>query len=84
MTLLITLYIAKNLRLMSIMRCDFKWSVQHTLLFAALVFGGVGLKKLEQNLRVLTDRPDDPMKGIRGPAKHSLRWVEKWLAKFFS
>lgn len=35
------------------------------------------LKKLESNQRVISNRPDNPMKGIRGPIKHSLTWIKK-------
>jgi len=35
------------------------------------------LKKLDRNPKVLLDRPDDPMRGIRGPIKYSLNWITK-------
>lgn len=35
------------------------------------------LKKLNMNPKVLLDRPDDPMRGIRGPIKYSLSWITK-------
>ena len=35
------------------------------------------LKKLEKHPKVIADRPDDPMKGIRGPIKHSMTWIQK-------
>lgn len=35
------------------------------------------LQQLEKNPRVLMDRPNDPMRGIRGPIKHSLNWIKK-------
>lgn len=35
------------------------------------------LNRLNVHPRVLTDRPDKPMKGIRGPVKYSLDWIEK-------
>jgi hypothetical protein len=35
------------------------------------------LKKLSRNPKVLLDRPDDPMRGIRGPIKYSLNWITK-------
>ncbi|RXR34856.1 hypothetical protein EQG68_02805 [Flavobacterium piscinae] len=35
------------------------------------------LKKLEKHPKVQADRPDDPSKGIRGPIKHSLSWLQK-------
>lgn len=35
------------------------------------------LKRLEKHSSVIRDRPDDPMKGIRGPIKHSLTWIQK-------
>lgn len=37
------------------------------------------LKKLSENPLVQQDRPDNPAKGIRGPAKHALSWIEKGL-----
>ena len=39
------------------------------------------LDKLEKNPRVQNDRPDNPMKGIRGPIKHCKTWIEKGLTK---
>ncbi|WP_414728965.1 hypothetical protein [Zhongshania aliphaticivorans] len=33
------------------------------------------LSKLEKHTKVQSDRPDNPMKGIRGPVKHALNWV---------
>lgn len=39
------------------------------------------LDKLVINPRVLQDRPDDPDKGVRGPAKWAANWIEKGLAK---
>lgn len=39
------------------------------------------LDKLVVNPRVLQDRPDDPEKGVRGPAKWSANWIEKGLVK---
>lgn len=35
------------------------------------------LKRLNLNPRVKSDRPDDPMRGIRGPIKYSLNWITK-------
>lgn len=35
------------------------------------------LKKLEKHPKVVADRPDNPMKGIRGPIKHSMTWIQK-------
>ena len=35
------------------------------------------LQKLDKNPRVEMDRPDNPMRGIKGPIKHSLNWIEK-------
>lgn len=35
------------------------------------------LKRLDNNPRVLADRPDKPMKGIKGPIKYSLDWLKK-------
>ena len=37
----------------------------------------LSLKKLEEHPKVIADRPDDPMRGIRGPIKHSLGWIQK-------
>lgn len=37
----------------------------------------ITLKKLETHPKVLSDRPDDPLKGIRGPIKHSITWIKK-------
>ena len=37
------------------------------------------LKVLTQNPQVQQDRPDNPTKGIRGPAKHALNWIEKGI-----
>lgn len=38
------------------------------------------LDALENNPRVQLDRPDNPMKGIRGPIKHCRSWVLKGIA----
>jgi hypothetical protein len=35
------------------------------------------LNILENNKRVQADRPDNPMKGIRGPIKHCRTWIKK-------
>ncbi len=35
------------------------------------------LAVLDTHPRVVNDRPDDPMRGIKGPIKHSLKWIEK-------
>jgi hypothetical protein len=35
------------------------------------------LKKLEIHPLVLGDRPDNPLKGIRGPIRHSITWIKK-------
>jgi hypothetical protein len=37
----------------------------------------IALRKLETHPKVVADRPDNPMKGIRGPIKHSLQWIQK-------
>lgn len=37
------------------------------------------LERLMQNPRVLADRPDDPLKGVRGPAKWAGDWIQKGL-----
>lgn len=39
------------------------------------------LDKLEVNPRVLADRPDNPEKGVRGPARLARNWIERGLAK---
>jgi len=38
------------------------------------------LHTLETNPRVQADRPDNPMKGIRGPIKHCRTWIKKGLS----
>lgn len=38
--------------------------------------------KLYNNLEVQKDQPDDPKKGIRGPSKYAINWIEKGLAKY--
>lgn len=38
------------------------------------------LDVLERNPRVQEDRPDNPVKGIRGPIKHCRSWIKKGLA----
>ncbi len=43
--------------------------------------GRAALEKLCANPHVQHDRPDDPMKGIRGPATHALKWIETGLQK---
>lgn len=35
------------------------------------------LKRLDKNPKVEFDRPDNPMRGIKGPIKYSLDWIEK-------
>lgn len=35
------------------------------------------LQRLNLNPRVKSDRPEDPMRGIRGPIKYSLNWISK-------
>lgn len=42
------------------------------------------LKKLNLNPRVILDRPDDPMRGIRGPIKYSLNWISKAKEKIIN
>lgn len=37
------------------------------------------LERLVQNPRVLADRPDVPSKGVRGPARNAMAWIEKGL-----
>lgn len=39
------------------------------------------LRRLDNNPRVIGDRPDKPMKGIKGPIKYSLDWLEKLDSK---
>lgn len=39
------------------------------------------LKLLNSNPRVRADRPDDPMKGVRGPTKWAGDWIRKGLAR---
>ena len=48
----------------------------------SLIYIRTVLKKLNDNSRVQSDRPDKPLKGIQGPVKHSLSWVEKGLSRF--
>lgn len=38
------------------------------------------LEKLEKNPRVQADRPDDPDRGIRGPIRLALNWIERGLS----
>jgi len=40
------------------------------------------MKKLHDNPHVQLDRPDQPSRGIRGPAMHALNWIEKGLKKY--
>jgi hypothetical protein len=40
------------------------------------------MKKLCNNPHVQQDRPDQPEKGIRGPANYSLNWINKGLKKY--
>lgn len=42
-----------------------------------LIYAEKTLEKLEKHPKVIGDRPDSPMKGIRGPIKHSLVWIQK-------
>ena len=39
------------------------------------------LEGLTRNPRVLADRPDEPLKGVRGPAKWANDWIKKGLQK---
>lgn len=39
------------------------------------------LERLERNPRVLQDRPDAPMMGVRGPAKWARDWIDRGLEK---
>ncbi len=40
------------------------------------------LNKLQQHNKVQKDRTDNPMKGIQGPIKYSLDWINKGNAKY--
>lgn len=71
-----TLTSALHLTLLSAIRDGVHPAPSLTTLRKALVT----LDLLEQHPRVQGDRPDNPMKGIRGPIKHSLAWIEKGLA----
>lgn len=46
---------------------------------ASLLKAKTVLLRLEINPRVLKDRPDQPHKGVRGPIKNALSWIEKGL-----
>jgi len=39
------------------------------------------LLELEKHPKVKADQPNDPMKGIRGPIKHSLAWIDKAMER---
>jgi len=45
-----------------------------------LVKAGKVLDMLEINPSVQADRPENPMKGIRGPIKHCRTWIQKGLS----
>lgn len=38
------------------------------------------LERLDRHPRVQADRPDQPDKGIRGPIRHALAWIDRGLA----
>lgn len=40
------------------------------------------LKKLNENPKVIKDRPNNPMKGIKGPIKYSIDWIRKGKEKY--
>jgi hypothetical protein len=42
---------------------------------ALLTQGKAAIERLMASPRVAQDRPDDPKKGVRGPAAHALRWI---------
>lgn len=70
-----TLASAVHLMLIAAIRDGAKPQIQPASLLAAQHT----LKRLEQNPRVQSDRPDMPEKGIRGPIKHAYSWIEKGL-----
>ena len=39
------------------------------------------IQRLADNPHVQNDRPDDPDKGIRGPCRHALTWIDKGLSQ---
>lgn len=41
----------------------------------------IALTKMAENSHVQKDRPDEPDKGIRGPCRRALSWVEKGLVR---
>ena len=60
---------------------DIKHNETPTLSRAQLEAARAMLKVLENNPRVLGDRPDAPMKGVRSPAEWAKDWIDKGLAK---
>ena len=50
-----------------------------TLTPEQLIAGRKMLARLVENPRVLADKPDTPLKGVRGPAKWAGDWIEKAL-----
>lgn len=60
---------------------ELKHSKSTRLTSEQLEFANVVLDRLLVNPKVLEDRPDNPSKGIRGPAKWAKSWVEKALAE---
>lgn len=42
-----------------------------------LVKAEIVLQQLDKNPKVILDNPNDPMRGIKGPIKHSLNWIAK-------
>ena len=60
---------------------DIKHSPKPSLTKEQLLHAQSVLKRLVQHSRVLADRPDDPLKGVRGPAKWANDWITQGLAK---
>lgn len=72
-----TLTSALHLTLLSAIRDGVKPAIQIIVLRKA----SIALDKLEIHPLVQGDRPDKPMKGVRGPIKHCRSWIEKGLAE---
>lgn len=60
---------------------DVKHASQPRLSPAQLETAKAMLERLVRNPRVLQDRPDAPLSGVRGPAKWAGDWIDKGLAK---
>ncbi|MFY0309662.1 hypothetical protein ACFMBG_07165 [Leisingera sp. D0M16] len=58
---------------------DIKNNKNPSLSSAQLQRAQDALRRLNNNPRVLADRPEDPMKGVRGPAKWANEWIERRL-----